>query len=227
MYPEDRVLVGVINRKRDLDHVRYDHWYRIPRDRMDGIHAEYLAFFLSRAFGEQNGAIHYFARRMGHELVLRRDLLPQEANHPRADRTYYKIQLGELREKLPPVRNPTRRVVTFIYTTWDRFVAAGEIADLYSDADHFVERLTHALQRERLSPERVWEAQDTSDDGGAQVRIVCERGEFVATTAETHEERLHLPVELGVEHMEALVAEIRARIAALGGPLTPPIPLEH
>ena len=42
MYAEDRVLVGVINRKKDLDQARYHHWYRIPRGRAaKGIHAEY------------------------------------------------------------------------------------------------------------------------------------------------------------------------------------------
>lgn len=228
MYPEDRVLVGVINRKRDLDHVRYSHWYRIPQGRAQkGIHAEYLAFYLSRAFGEQNGAIHYYARRTGHELARRRDLLPDEADHPRANERYYKIQLGELRDKIPPVANPTRRPVVFIYTTWDRFVAAEQISDLYSEADQFVDRVYHALRQSGIRSERLWEAERASDDGGAQLRILCKRGETIATTGPPAEGRLSLSPGQGQEAIQQVLAEIRARMAALGGPLTAPIPLEQ
>src|SRR5450432_2054660 len=100
MYPEDRVLVGVINRKTDFATARDAHWYRIPRDRAPRwIDAEYLAFYFSRAFKTQNGGIHYFARNKGHELVRRRDLIPEEADHPRADQVYYKMQIGELQIK--------------------------------------------------------------------------------------------------------------------------------
>ena len=171
MYPEDRVLVGVINRKRDLDTALYEHWYRVPQDRVpQGIHAEYLAFFLSRAFKDLNGGVHFYARRTGVELVRRRDLLPDEADHPRADRVYFKLQLGELRRKEPPVLNPTKRAVSFIYTTWDRFEQARVIADLFSEADHFVDRVFHALERSGVRPERNWQANQARSDGGMQTR---------------------------------------------------------
>ncbi|MBN2471386.1 MAG: hypothetical protein JXN59_11725 [Anaerolineae bacterium] len=221
MYPEDRVLVGVINRKIDFDHVKNDHWYRIPCKQLDhGVHAEYLAFYQSRSFGADNGRIRYFARRTGHELVRRVDLLPEEPNHPRAKQAYYKLQLGELREKLPPVVNPTRRPVVFVYTTWDRFVAATEIADLYSAADYFVDRVFYALRGAGVAVERSWEAACVTDDGGAQLVVPCRNGELVATTASARRnDRLHLPVELGEEGIRRVIAEVRQRCAALGGAL--------
>lgn len=146
MFPEDRVLVGVINRVRDLHYARDEHWYRIPKAQMPlGVNAEYLAFYLSRAFKEQNGGICYFAGMRGLELVRRVDLLPNEPNHRSASSEYYRIALGELQVKDPPVLNPTRRRIAFIYTTWDRFVLAREIRDLYSDANFYVDRAYHAL----------------------------------------------------------------------------------
>jgi hypothetical protein len=156
-------------------------------------------------------------------------LLPDEAGHRRADEFYYKIQLGELREKVPPVRNPTRRPVVFIYTTWDRFVAAEQISDLYSEADHFVDRVFHALQRTGVRPERVWEAERASDDGGAQLRILCQQGEVLATTAPVASAmaRLQLSPAQDPVAIEQVIADIRARIAALGGPLTASVPLEY
>ena len=66
MFPEDRVLVGVINRKRDLAIAQAEGWYRIPQRRMPrGVNAEYVAFFLSRAFKEQNGGVYYYAEFKG------------------------------------------------------------------------------------------------------------------------------------------------------------------
>src|SRR4051812_5357450 len=114
MYPEDRVLVGVMNRQRDFAYARDEHWYRIPQARLTrGVYAEYIAFFFSRAFKERNGGVYYYARRKGLELLYRRDLLPNEANHKRANEAYYKVGLDELVEKTPPILNPTHRTITF------------------------------------------------------------------------------------------------------------------
>jgi hypothetical protein len=142
MFPEDRVLIGVIRRQRDYRLVRDERWYRIPQRQMPhGIDAEYLGFFLSGAvFKQQSGSVAYFAAVTGVELARRRDLLPAEGEHPRADALYYRIGLGELQPRQPPITNPTRRRLAFIWTTWDRFTAATTIADLYRDSPHFVER---------------------------------------------------------------------------------------
>lgn len=126
------MLVGVIRRQRDLRFARDEGWYRIPvahwpRD----VDCEVLAFFLSRAFGPLNGGIRYYAEMRGLELAYRRDLLPDEAEHRRANDVYYRVALGPLVEKQPPVLNPGRRRFAFITCTWDRFDAARAIADLY------------------------------------------------------------------------------------------------
>ncbi len=224
MYPEDRVLVGVINRKIDLSHAKYDHWYRIPHGKaVRGIHAEYLAFFQSRAFGQKNGGVYSYARRTGHELVRRRDLLVDEPSHPRANALYYKIQLGELRDKVPPIYNPTRRPVVFIYTTWDRFMAAEKIADLYSTADYFVDRVFFALSGAGIPAERHWEASRTADDGGAQLRISCEGGEVVMTTASASSERIQIPLEHDPQIIQEIVRGVKGKVENLGGLSTAPI----
>lgn len=224
MFPEDRVLVGVINRKRDLVYAREEHWYRIPQARMPrGINAEYIAFFLSGAvFKERSGGIHYYAERTGLELVYRKDLLPEEANHPRARDVYYKVQLGQLREKTPPILNPTARIVTFIHTTWDRFVHAREIGDLYSTADYFVDRIYHALRSSGLTPERIWQAEYREAGRAPQLRILCEKGTVIASTSRD-EGAVHLD-ETQAE--DQILAAIKAEIARQGGPVFVPIPVE-
>lgn len=219
MYPEDRVLVAVINRKRDLVYAQHEHWYRIPfQQAANGIYAEYVAFFLSRAFGEQNGGIHYYAQRTGLELVRRRDLLPGEPDHPRADCWYHKLQLGELRRKDPPILNPTRRRVAFIFTTWDRFCAARQVADLYSDADHFVDRVFHALRQSGLQAERIWDAAPTAGAGGAALWLDCQNGPVIASTVPGSSAAVALDVSDAADAVRNGVERILDAVKAQGGP---------
>ena len=67
MYADDRVLIGVVNRARDLEIARRQRWYRIPEVQLPrGLNAEYIAFFLSgRAFEDVSGSVAYFARITG------------------------------------------------------------------------------------------------------------------------------------------------------------------
>lgn len=180
MFPEDRVLVGVIQTKRDLAFARDEHWYRIPQAQMPrGVTTEYLAFFLSgKVFGGQSKAIQYYAPMRGLELVYRKDLLP-DANHPRANNVYYRVALGDLVAKTPPVTNPTRRPISFIYTTWDRFYQAQTVADLYSTDDFFVDRIYYALRDHGVNPVRVWAAERRSDPFAPGLKILCENGASV------------------------------------------------
>ncbi|HEX3053847.1 MAG TPA: hypothetical protein VHP83_24530 [Aggregatilineaceae bacterium] len=222
MYPEDRILVGVINRKRDFEKVQAEGWYRIPQGRFPkGIQTEYVAFFFSQAFKELNGGIHFYAPFQGVELVYRRDLLPEEASHPRANELYYKVQLGELRRRETAILNPTRRSVAFIYTTWDRFEQAATLADLYSEADQFVDRVFHALDRSHIQVERVWEAER---DGGAGLRIECKKGTILASTTPHHDQVIPLHVS---DAVPISVTTILAAIEASGGPLMISVPIEE
>lgn len=183
MYPDDSVLVGVMKRLGDLKIAQESRWYRIPQANMPrGVHTQYLAFFLSgRAFKAQSGGIHYFARRSGVELNYRHELLPDEPNHKNADEVYYKVQLEALKLKDPPVLNPTKRSISFIYTTWDRFVHATQISDLYSKSDYYVDRIYHALRSQGVKSERFWESEQPQTGVGAQLRVLCAKGVVVAS----------------------------------------------
>lgn len=224
-YPDDRVLVGAITRKKDLKCARDDGWYRIPQARMTrGVHAEYLAFFLnSRVADQPESGIYYVARQSGVELAYRRDLFPDEANHPRAGDVYYKVQLHDWQAKDPPVLNPTRRTIAFIYTTWDRFVNAREIKDLYSDADYFVDRIYHALRNSGYTLDRSWDAERRYTGYSAQIRILCEQGDVTAATDSDDEFDVFLD-QAGRE--DAILAKIRAEVAKKGGPVTINIPID-
>ncbi|MFQ3566528.1 MAG: hypothetical protein SNJ59_05980 [Aggregatilineales bacterium] len=154
MYSEDRVLIGAIQRKRDLIAVRDRRWYRIPVERLPrGLNADWMAFFMGRQLIRPAG-VHFYAEIRGLELVRRVDLLPSEAAHPRAYDLYYRIALGPLLQRTPPITNPSGRAFAFIRTTGDRFMDARAIDDLYSTAEYYVDRLYYALDARKPRPDR-------------------------------------------------------------------------
>lgn len=223
MHPEDRVLVGVINTKRDLKFAQEAGWYRIPQKRMPrGVNADYLAFFLSgRVFKEQSGAIGYYAKINGMELARRRDLI-NKPDHPRADEVYYKVALDALREKTPPVRNSDRRPVVFIRTTWDRFVHAATIKDLYSTADYFVDRIYHALRNRGVEAQQLWEIDRKTSAFAPGLSILCEQGTVTAST-EAQDGAVFMDISRADEE---ILQSIMDAIDRKGGYATINLPLE-
>lgn len=127
-----RVLVGVINNQRDFEIALQQGWYRIPLKRAPRqVAADYLAFYQTAAFGDEKWAVNYFAPVRRYLIARRRDLLPEEAEHPRADDLYYKVEIGPL-ERLPaPIPSRRLRRITFIATTLERLMSAQEINDLW------------------------------------------------------------------------------------------------
>lgn len=228
MLADDRVLVGIINRKTDLDHLLQDHWYRIPQKQMpDGIFAEYVAFFLSGTASKRFGdsGIYYFARRHGLELAYRKDLLPYETSKKalaRANDPYYKVQFRQIQGKVPPIINPDKRRFAFIHTTWDRFVNASEISDLYSKNDYFVDRIYHALRDKQIRVDRYWDAQRTQTGYGASVRIICEHGTLLGYT----EENSHYENGIFLDSQrpdDEIFAEIQAKMAQMDEAVSAPL----
>lgn len=159
MYPDDRVLVVIMNNLEDWRRVQDEHWYRIPVKHAPPVapNVDWLAFYFTSVFADDRWAIHYFARVQGHELLTRRDLLPAETDHPRAGHWYYKFELGPLNHRVPPIVSDRWRRVTFIFTTGDRFEAAVELGDLLKhtapDGRPFV-TLREAYRAQYQSPGR-------------------------------------------------------------------------
>jgi hypothetical protein len=94
-------------------------------------------YYLTKPFGVDAFSVRWYAQVRGHELVTRRDLLPEEADHPRADQRYYKLQLGKLVELPHPIPSRSLRRITFILTNGKRLTEAWEINDLCASQYHF------------------------------------------------------------------------------------------
>jgi hypothetical protein len=161
--PDDLILIAVMKDPRDLEIARLLGWYRIPvQSAPKTVRVDWIAFYLTKAFGEEKWSIRYLAPVRGFELVTRQTLLRTELDHPRADEPYFKIQLGDLVQLPRPIPSARWRRFTFLYTTGDRLLHAKEMKDL---------RVPPSQKRDRL-----WQ-------------ILRERGEVNASSSATSNEQ--------------------------------------
>jgi hypothetical protein len=117
--------------------------------------------------------VHRYAPVRGHELLRRRDLLPDEPDHPRADQAYYAMQLGPLERLELPIISLRWRRITFIETTRDRFQMAQEINELYASG---ADGLFVTLKDLGLAPEREYPVRESGREYVVDLAIPCRDG---------------------------------------------------
>jgi len=145
----DTVLIALLKSPRDLQLAREEGWYRIPVQHLPSraSTARYIAFYQPHgAFGPEGGVVRYFAPIRSWEMVRRRELLPAEADHPRADTLYYRLRLGPLQRLDTPISCGRWKRVTFVVTHWERLQQAEELGDL-ARGTIWQERLWTALRK--------------------------------------------------------------------------------
>jgi hypothetical protein len=235
------VLVAVINNAEDLRHAAAEGWYRIPqRAAPPRVGADYLAFYQTGAFGDQPEAqtITYYAATRRYRLLTRRELLPDEANHPRADDFYFRVEFGPLQRLASPIPAATLRRLTFIHTTFDRLTRASDVRDLFIPTqDDPFHRLWDALKANRLRPlkNRLVDEQPvdiTLRARGGNLGIVC--AEQPAATAQERRPRperwelLWLPTRRIENNLDDCLRQIGASLITLGGSvLNQPQPVQE
>ncbi len=135
--PDARVIVAIITRPADLARARDEHWYRIPvRSAPRGLAADYIAFYQTAAFGTERWSVRCIAPIERVMVCSRRDLLPEEASHPRAAERYYRLALGPLASLPEPIPSRRLRRLTFIPTTYSHLLYAEDVADLWHTPPH-------------------------------------------------------------------------------------------
>ena len=131
MHPGDWLLIGLIPTPADLERARQG-WYRLPEASAPAILAECraLAFYQPRTFGAERWQIASWAEIQTIERLLRRDLLPDEPHHRRADEPYLKINLGPLYSVEPPLKSQKGRRLLFAPVRWAAFENAASLDTL-------------------------------------------------------------------------------------------------
>lgn len=186
--PDAPVLVAVMNRRQDLDIAREEGWYRIPLRRAPRrVAAEYLAFYQTKAFGEEGWSINYYAPVQRFRMLRRDQLLPQEAGHPRAADVYYKVEIGPLQPLPQPIPSRRLRRITFIPTTMGRLLAAQEINDLWW-RDNPQERLWLALREAGLLVECRYQVGQLQARAEIDFALFCRDGRIAVLVDEGRHE---------------------------------------
>lgn len=161
-FPADAsfVLIVFVPQPRDMEILRLLGWYRIPmRSAPKVLDVDYLAFYQPASFGEDHRwQIEHFAALRGYELVRRVDLFRDEADHPRAQEEYFKMQVGTLQTLPTPILTGKVKRLTFLYTTGALFRKAETVSDLVVSSEER-EGLWRAL-RERASQSDRYRASD-------------------------------------------------------------------
>lgn len=129
------VLVSVLKNKRDLDALMAEKWYRIPMAYMPRRKFKYLAFYQPVSFGNKGKRILYYADVLNYQIAKRKNLLPKEAKHPRAENFYLKIHIGKIKKLPGPIRNVLPRRISFGFTELDRLLKSKNILELYGVAE--------------------------------------------------------------------------------------------
>lgn len=125
------VLVGVINRQKDLDIAINRHWYRIPAKHIPKRLPAYLAFYQTRVFGREGKAVRYYAEVKSSSVVRRLKLLPDEKKHCRGREYYYKFNIGRVLRTPKIIHNDSRRRISFGFTTLAKLRSSERICQLF------------------------------------------------------------------------------------------------
>ena len=195
---ETPVLVVVLNDAADLARARDLGWYRIPLAHAPRrVAADYLAFYQTGAFPpEERWAVRWLAPVRGYGTAARRELIPAEPNHPRADERYHRIDLGTL-EPLPrPIPSRRLRRITFIPTTLARLLEADEINDLWVKSSA-QERLWAALKQADIEAERQYPLREDLPQYVADFALLCRDGKVAVIVDDEPGERGRAPRDDG------------------------------
>jgi very-short-patch-repair endonuclease len=188
--PRGEVLVAIMNNLLDFDIALHQQWYRIPvrsarRRLKERWPPRWLAFYQTKVFGTERWAINYYASVRGIRVVARRDLLPEDPSHPRADELYHKIEIGPLQRLPQPIASRRWRRIVFIPTTWEKFARAVEINDLY-DESPLEDRLWAEFKRHDIDAERQYFVQPKDRLYALDFAIFCEGGSLDVETDGEH-----------------------------------------
>lgn len=125
-------MVAVLKSKRDFDLLIKESWYRIPVSHLPARIFKYLAFYQPVSFGNRGKRIVYYAKVLNYRIAKRKNLLPKEAVHPRAENFYLKIRIGKIKKLPHPVKNIIPRRISFGFTTLGRLLKSKNILELYN-----------------------------------------------------------------------------------------------
>jgi very-short-patch-repair endonuclease len=115
---------------------------------------QWLAFYQTKVFKEEKYAIRYYAKVKAIERAYCWQLFPDEPrDSDKSNKLYDRLWLGPLQQLPQPISSRRWWRIVFIRTTWEKFVTAAEINDLY-DESPLEDLLWNQLKRLKIPAER-------------------------------------------------------------------------
>lgn len=180
------VLVAIINNKLDFAILREQLWYRIPVSSAKKWLKEkwgpkWLAFYQTSALDTDKHAINFYAKVDKISRVRRWQLFPNEPRGEKSNKYYYQIFVKPL-QRLPKLIYSRRfRRIIFIPTTWEKFISAVEINDLY-DESSLEDKLWAEFKRHNIPAERQEYVTAKGNDYALDFAIYCAKGNIDVET---------------------------------------------
>ena len=167
---------GAVAHPRDWKIVRQQRWYRIPCKSAPRADYEHLAFYFGDArFGKWAWNIGWWATICHREIKSRRELLPDESSHARADLLYFKLNLEPLQKLEFSIASRNRRDLVFVPTTLDKLFNAEDFNDLWHESP-LEDEMWHGLKSCGIRAERQWFLSAGGRRYCLDFAVFCERG---------------------------------------------------
>ena len=188
MAKRGEVLVAILNDKLDFAILREKLWYRIPVSSVKKWLIEkwppkWLAFYQTNALDipAEKHAINYFAEVVKIRRILRSQLFPDQPLDAKSNKYYYQIFVKSLRKLPKPIYSRKFRRIVFIPTTWEKFISAIEINDLY-DESSLEDRLWAEFKNHGIPAERQEFMVAKGHDYALDFAIYCAKGNIDVET---------------------------------------------
>jgi very-short-patch-repair endonuclease len=182
MSKRGEILVAIINKKLDFAILREKLWYRIPVNSVEKWIKErwspkWLAFYQTMAFDAEKHAINYFAEVLDIREVYRWQLFPNEPHDEKGNRRYYQIFIKSIQTLPKPIYSRRYRRIIFIPTTWEKFVIASEINDLF-DESSLEDKLWAEFKRHNIPAERQEFTVARKNNYALDFAVYCAKGKI-------------------------------------------------
>ena len=173
-------LIGIIPRKKLWETIQEEKWYHIPvgsaPHNISSI--KYLAFYFPECFPkEYQEQIKYYAKVLKIDTKKRIQLFPKETEHENADKDYFKLYLGKIRELPEPIPNKKQRMIIHIPTSKQKLFTAKEVNDLW-DTSPLEEKMYQALKKQGIATERQFYIKIDDKRYFLDFAIFCRQGKI-------------------------------------------------
>lgn len=173
-YPPPDMLICLLREINDLSILKDQLWYRIPVNsaskNIDKY--QYLSFYQPSTFKNQKWIIQYYGKIKEITKVMRKKLFPNEPINPKSDFIYNRIELSHLEILSKPIISLRGRRILFVPTTFEKFLHASELNDLFHGSP-LEDKLWNVFKEQELQAERQYFIQENDKHYYLDFAIFC------------------------------------------------------